>query len=168
MSKFHNRARAAILALGLTASPFLYQPQALAQTKEMGQESQGIGMMISNIAGSGLTYERVFRNGWGFHVSGIGWGQGSSFFYNFGGAITKNIVEREWGDVYGLVAVGYGLNLFSGFSGVPGNARVESNVAPGIGVRWGILTAELGYSFYLNSGGPGLTPAGGAGLMFHF
>jgi hypothetical protein len=71
--------------------------------------------------------------------------------------------------VYGLLAVGYGLNLFTGLSGAAsGSANIESNVAPGIGLNWGILTAELGYSFYNNSNGPGLTPAGGVGLLFRF
>ena len=163
MNKLRNGALAAVLSLGLFAAPAMAQGQDLAP-----RETQGVGLMISNIAGSGLTYQRTFKNGFGFHVSGIGWGQGGSFFYNFGGAVTKNLMTRDWGDLYGLVAVGYGVNLSSAFSGVPAGSRIESNIAPGIGVRWGILTAELGYSFYMNSGGPGLTPAGGVGVMFNF
>ena len=155
--------RTALVTAALTAA---MAAPGFAQAAPRTPDS--VGVMVSNIAGSGLTYEHVFPNGWGFHVSGIGWGQGSSFFYNFGGAVTKNFVEREWGDLYGLVAVGYGINLFSGFSGVPGGTNVQTNLAPGLGVRWGILTAELGYSLYVNSGGPGLIPAGGAGLMFRF
>lgn len=163
MNKLRNGALALALAFGLSATPAL-----AADYGTPSPASQGVGLMISNIAGSGLTYQRVFPNGWGFHVSGIGWGQSGSFFYNFGGAVTKSFIEREWGNVYGLVAVGYGLNLFTGLSKGTGSANIESNLAPGIGVNWGILTAELGYSFYNNASGPGLTPAGGVGLMFRF
>lgn len=166
MNKLRNGALALALAFGLSAPPAMATDYGTGTPAPQG--SQGVGLMISTIAGSGLTYQHVFPNGWGFHVSGIGWGQGASFFYNFGGAVTKTFIEREWGNVYGLAAVGYGLNLFSGLSRGTGSATIESNFAPGIGVNWGILTAELGYSFYNNSGGPGLQPAGGAGLMFRF
>ena len=164
MKKLHHALLAAAVTLGATAMP------AVAQDRYQPTEkvTHGIGFMVSNIAGSGLTYQHHFDNGWGFHVSGIGWGQGTQAFYNFGGAITKDFVEREWGALYGLAAVGYGVDLFTGFSGSRAGANLQSNFAPGVGLRYYMLNRELGYSIYANANGPGFTPAGGAGLMFRF
>ena len=128
------------------------------------RDSHGIGIYVSNIAGSGLTYSRTFSNGWGFHVSGIGWGQAGSAFANLGAAVTREIDRRDTGTLYGLLAAGTGIGSFFGGGGLAGGSNVQVNVAPGIGFAWGPLNVELGYSIYHNAGGVGFTPAGGAGL----
>jgi hypothetical protein len=157
------RSKSCLIALALVAG--LAAP---AHAQAVASDRHAVGVYVSNIAGSGLTYTRNFNNGWGFHVSGIGWGQGGSAFYNFGGAVTKDFVERDWGAVYGLAAVGYGVDLFTGFSGSKPGANIQSNFAPGVGLRYHMLQLELGYSIFANANGPGFTPAGGAGLLFHF
>lgn len=164
MKKLQHAFFAATMIVGAAALP------ALADTPAAGSKKthHGIGLMLSNIAGSGLTYQQRFDNGWGYHISGIGWGQGGSAFYNFGGAITKDIVEHDWGSVYGLAAVGYGVDLFAGLRGAGAGANIQSNFAPGVGLRYHMLTMELGYSVYSNASGPGFGPAGGAGVMFNF
>lgn len=167
MKQLSHALLAAAMIVGATAMPAMAQ----SRSYEVEKTHHAIGFMISNIAGSGLTYQHRFDSGWGFHVSGIGWGQGGSAFYNFGGAVTKDFVEREWGAVYGLAAVGYGVDLFTGFSGsrAPGaGANIQSNFAPGVGLRYHMLQLELGYSIFANANGPGFTPAGGGGLLFHF
>lgn len=144
----------------------LAAPPALAAERPADEPMrQSAGVMVSNIAGSGLTY--MLENGpggMGFHVSAIGWGQGATSFVNFGGAMLHDISRQEWGALYGLAAIGVGSRT-SATSKVP---SLETNFAPGLGVRWGMVRAELGYSFYTNPEGSGFTPAGGAGLMLGF
>jgi hypothetical protein len=167
MKQLSHALLAAAMIVGMTAVPAV----AHSRTSEPEKPHHSLGVMVSNIAGSGLTYQHRFDSGWGFHVSGIGWSQGGSAFYNFGGAVTKDFVEREWGALYGLAAVGYGVDMFSGFAGPSGTrpgANIQSNFAPGIGLRYHMLQLELGYSIFANASGPGFTPAGGGGLFFHF
>jgi hypothetical protein len=167
MKQLPHALLAAAMMVGATSLPAMAQ----SRTYESEKTNHSIGVMLSNIAGSGLTYQHRFDSGWGFHISGIGWGQGGSAFYNFGGAVTKDFVEREWGSIYGLAAVGYGLDMFSGFTGTRASgagATVQSNFAPGVGLRYHMLQLELGYSIFTNANGPGFTPAGGGGLFFHF
>jgi hypothetical protein len=164
MKQLSHALLAAAMVLGATSMPAMAQ----SRSYEVEKTHHAIGFMASNIAGSGLTYQHRFDSGWGFHVSGIGWGLGGSAFYNFGGAVTKDFVERDWGAVYGLAAVGYGVDLFTGFTGSKPGAYIQSNFAPGVGLRYHMLQLELGYSIFANASGPGFTPAGGAGLLFHF
>lgn len=152
-----------VLALLMTAA--LATP-AFAQNEPADQHA--VGLYISNIAGSGLTYTRTFSSGWGFHVSGIGWGQGGSTFANVGAAVTRDIDRREFGTLYGLLAVGTGIGSFFGGGGLSATNNVQANIAPGIGFAWGPLNLEVGYSVYSNAGGVGFTPAGGLGLNWRF
>jgi hypothetical protein len=137
MKRFGLMAGTAI-ALMTLATP------ALAQEK--AGDEHAVGFYISNIAGSGMSYQRIFANGWGFRVSGIGWGQGRSMFVNAGAAVTKDIDRRDWGRLYGLLAVGTGVGNFAGDTGagLNGGTNVQANLAPGIGVQWGPLNAEIG------------------------
>jgi hypothetical protein len=153
------------IALAL-AAPALAQSPAPAPRAE----SHAVGLYLSNMSGSGLSYQRLFGNGWGFRVSGIGWGQGSSAFINAGAEVTKEIDRNDWGSLYGLLATGVGLGTFTGNSGagLGGGSNLQANLAPGLGLQWGLLNVEIGYSIYTNSGGVGFTPAGGAGLMWRF
>ena len=141
---------------------------ALAQTLPERASSHAVGLYVSNMSGSGLSYQRLFGNGWGFRVSGIGWGQGGSAFVNAGAEVTKEIDRTEWGSLYGLLATGVGLGTFTGGGGLAGGNNLQANIAPGLGLQWGLLNVEVGYSVYTNSGGVGFTPAGGAGLMWRF
>lgn len=151
------------IALALTVG---FATPALAQTES--EDSHAIGLYVSNIAGSGLTYTRHFQNGWGFHLSGIGWGQGGTTFANVGGAVTRDISRRDYGTLYGLLAAGTAIGSFFGGGGLAGGSNVQVNVAPGVGFGWGPLTVEVGYSFFNNENGPGFTPAGGVGLHWRF
>lgn len=143
-----------------SATPALAAPKAA--------EDNAVGLYVSNIAGSGLTYAHNFGNGWGAHISGIGWGQGPSAFFNVGGAVTREFDRREWGTLYGLVAVGTGIGGFLGTGGMTGNLDLQTNFTPGVGVTLGPVVLEGGYSIYRNSGGVGFVPAGGAGLFWRF
>lgn len=155
----------ALLAAMVSSTPaFAAAPVEPVPAKQY----QAIGAYVSNIAGSGITYHRRFDNGWGFHLSGIGWGQSGSMFVNAGGALTRMIDQREWGGLYGLAAIGAGIGSFSGGGGMQGSQDLQVNFAPGIGLQFGPLIAEIGYSFYTNPQGPGFTPAGGVGLAWWF
>ena len=150
-------AAASLLTLAAWCS--LSQP-VLAAPAGTGP-THSLGLYVSNIAGSGLTY--VLDNGpsgMGFHVSGIGWGQGSSSFLNVGAALTKSLTRQEWGSLYALGAVGLGAGS--------AQAAPEANFAPGVGIQLGIFRAELAYSVYTNSKGTGFTPAGGFGMFVSF
>lgn len=155
------------LALALaTAAPALATE---AQPSENSpQDRNGVGLFVSNMSGSGLTYSREFKSGFGFHLSAIGWGQGSSSFVNAGFALTKEFDRREWGRLYGLAAVGVGLGSFFGSGGLAGGNSLQADFAPGIGVEVGPFVAEVGYSVYTNPSGPGFVPAGGLGFNWWF
>ncbi|MEB3198582.1 MAG: hypothetical protein VKP62_15400 [Candidatus Sericytochromatia bacterium] len=131
-------------------------------------ERQGLGMSVSWIAGSGLTYFRTFPNGFGYHVAGVGWGQGASGFWNVGGALTKELARHSSGSLYGLLASGAGISLFSGMGGLSGGTSPQINVAPGAGFTWGNFFFEGGMSFFYNDQGFGYTPAFGGGLLWWF
>lgn len=135
---------------------------------EDSEEGQALGLYVSNIAGSGLTYLHVYPSGWGYHLSGIGWGTGGSTFLNVGGAVTKELDRRDWGTLYGLVAAGTGLGNFFGGGGLPATSSLQYNVAPGVGVSVGPLLVEVGYSVFYNGAQAGFGPAGGAGLAWWF
>lgn len=151
---------AAIAALALVPAP------ALAQ--EPPAERQAVGFYVSNIAGSGLTYFKSLGNGWGFHVSGIGWGQGGSAFFNAGGAVTRDLDYRPWGTLYAFGGLGAGLGTFMGGGGLAGGSNLQLNVTPGVGFTWGPIALEFGYSVFHNQSGIGFGPAGGAGLVWWF
>lgn len=159
--------RKILLSLTAAASVVLAASPAMAAPQER-EETQGVGLYVSNIAGSGFTYWRQIGGGFGFHVSGIGWGQGASSFFNVGGAVTKEFDRREWGSLYGLLAVGTGVGSFLGGSGLSSSLDLQTNITPGVGVTMGPIFLEAGYSVYRNSGGVGFVPAGGAGLLWKF
>jgi hypothetical protein len=157
------------LSLALAAASVLLAAPARADVaEEPSGPGHSVGLYVSNIAGSGLTYAQRLGGGYGFHVSAIGWGQAGSLFANAGGALTREIDRRPWGTLYGLLAAGVGLGTFSGGGGLPASAAPQYDVAPGLGFTWGPLVAEIGYSIYYNDRGIGFTPAGGAGLLWWF
>jgi hypothetical protein len=164
MSRLFSTAFLAPAIALVLASP------ALAQTPATRTEGHAVGLYVSNMSGSGLSYQRLFGNGWGFRVSGIGWGQGGSAFVNAGAEVTKEIDRTDWGSLYGLLATGVGLGSFTGNAGagLGGGTNLQANLAPGLGLQWGLLNVEIGYSIYSNSGGIGFTPAGGLGLNWRF
>jgi hypothetical protein len=154
--------------IAITAALLILPPVAAAQA-ETTADTQGVGMYISNIAGSGLTYSRHFNNGWGFHLSGIGWGQSGNAFINAGAAVTRDFTIANEARLYGLVAVGTGLGSFAGAAPAnPSRPDLQANFAPGVGLALGPFNVELGYSVFTNQTGPGFCPAGGAGLSWWF
>lgn len=132
------------------------------------QDSQGVGIYVSNIAGSGLAYHRTYADGWGWRVAGLGRGEGAATFFNVGGALTRELDRRPWGTLYGLLGAGAGLDSFYGAYGMPPANNVQFNLSPGIGFAWGPLVAEIGYSVYYNGVTPGFGPGGGLGLVWWF
>lgn len=152
--------------LALLAGLVLLPSPAIAQ--EGPRERQAVGFYVSNMAGSGLTYLKTFGNGWGYHVSGIGWGQGGSAFFNVGGALTRDLDYRPWGTLYAFGGLGFGMGTFSGGGGLQPATNLQVNVTPGIGFTWGPIALEFGYSLFNTSQGLGFGPAGGAGLVWWF
>lgn len=152
----------------LTAAILLAATATPALAWDGADSKNAVGLYISNLAGSGLTYMRELDGGWGFHVSLVGWGQGSSMFFNGGAALTREIDRRPWGVLYGLLGAGAGLNTFSGEAGLQGGSNLQVNLAPGIGFAWGPLFGEVGYSVYHNGGGFGFGPGAGLGLKWSF
>lgn len=147
---------------------------ALAQNQlapEAPKERQALGLSVSYLAGSGLTYLKLNENGFGWRVAGVGWGsQGSGqAFWNVGGAFLREFDRKEWGSVYGMLSAGAGLRVFSGAFGMPPSGGPEVNVAPGIGVNIGPFFVEAGYSVWHNPvDRVGFGPAFGGGVLYWF
>jgi hypothetical protein len=149
-----------LLAATCVGVTLMAQP-ALAATAQPGVE-HSIGFYGSNMCGSGLTYSLHVPSGQGLHVSAIGWSVPGNTWYNIGGALTQDIAQPDWGRVYALVAGGVAL----------GNNAWVPNIAPGVGVDWGGLYAEFGYSFFPNQAAVGAplglssVPAFGVGVRW--
>lgn len=147
---------------------------ALARTQASPEEPKGrqaLGLSVSNMAGSGLTYLRMNENGFGWRVAGIGWGsQGSGgAFWNVGAAAIREFDRKEWGSIYGMLSAGAGLRVFSGAFGLPAQGGPEINLAPGIGINLGPVFLEAGYSVWHNPADRvGFGPAFGGGLLYWF
>lgn len=144
------------LALACAVGALTAQP-ALAAKAEPGVE-HSLGFYGSTMCGSGLTYVLHTPSGFGLHTSFIGWSANGVTWFNVGGALTQDISTQPWGRVYGLLAGGYAVNE---------NGWLP-NVAPGVGVDWGGLFAEVGYSFYPDAARAGISslPAFGVGLRW--
>ncbi len=124
-----------------------------------------MGLYVSNLAGSGLTFGQRHPSGFGYHVSGIGFAQDGRGWMNVGGAITKDLITRDWGTMYGLVACGLGVGS------APLNMPQGFNLSPGIGFDWGDAFVELGMSFSPSTRNVGVIdflPGLGGGVKFRF
>lgn len=156
--------RLGVLSAALALAGLVTMPAAQAA------EKNGLGVYVSNFAGSGLTYTRVTNSGWGLHLSGFAYAQNSTMVVNYGGAITKEIAQIEDSSVYALLGTGIGY--------FPNNNTVSVNIGPGIGLRMGPLTLEAGFSLFSDPNNNvvingtrqlfGFGPSGGAGLSFWF
>lgn len=150
------------LATALAAPAMAQEPDRLPAV-----DAHAIGGAYSTISGSGFSYYRTYANGWGWHVAGIGWGQGGSSFWNAGGAVTHQIDRRNWGTLYALLGAGAGIDAFRGGEGGLAPATTpQYNLTPGLGFTWGPFRLELGMSLYTNAGGFGFGPGYGAGLYW--
>src|SRR4051812_37339525 len=95
----------------IALAALLLSSPAPAFAAEGPVDQQGVGLYVSNIAGSGLTYSRELRSGWGFHTSVVGWAPpGGASFVNGGAAVTRELDRRPWGRIYGLVGAGFALS----------------------------------------------------------
>lgn len=157
-----------LLLLAAAAWSVAAPAAAAAELPAARRESRGVGLYASNIAGSGATWQQDLGGGWGYHASFVGWGQAPQVLVNAGGALTREIDRREWGTLYGLLAAGTLVDGFFGGHGLPGGMSTQANVTPGLGVGVGPFIFEAGYSIYVNQGGPGFVPAGGAGMFWRF
>ncbi len=131
-------------------------------------ESQAFGLYLSNLTGSGLSYHRQMESGWGYRMTGLGWAQGNVGYINVGGAITRGLDRRQWGQLYGLLGIGLAMDAFAGTAGLAPALGTQLNMASGLGASWGPLFVEAGFSVFHNPAGFGVGPAGGVGAAWWF
>lgn len=136
--------------------------------------STALGLSVSYLAGSGLTYRRWFENDWGVQVAGIPFVTVSnnvpSGFVNLGLQGMVPFFKGERVRLYGLLGTGAAYNVSNTYA-YPAPAldgtqppavmvssdRWDLGVAPGVGVDYLFynnfaLTAALGYTVSRTSG----------------
>ena len=126
-------------------------------------ERSGLGVYVSNFAGSGPTYTYVAKSGWGAHISSLLQPQlvpaptatinsaepnavqaPALTMINFGGALTREIVQVDDTNLYALLGLGAGYVPASG-------ATIKVSVAPGLGMRFGPLFLEASFPLWSDS-----------------
>lgn len=144
---------------------------ALAQTAPAPTpHTQGVGLQMSWLSGSGLAYRRWLPEGWGFQVAAFPYFTGDYYFFNPGGQVMKELFRGNNVRAYGLAGIGlatYGSSYSgSGFQlGLP--------VGGGLDWFWNdnfAWTFGVGYTlaFQSNSSMPSFTPGGTIGLMLEW
>lgn len=157
--------------------------------------TRALGVAVSFLSGSGLTYRRWFDNDWGFQVSGVPWmtlQEGMlTGFTNLGAQAMMPIFKGDRIRLFGLLGFG-ALYTASRTTTYPDNdytkppvyglsTRTDLGLAPGIGLDYLFLnnfavTAALGYTFSqssesgVNNGAPrpGFSPGGTIGALVYW
>lgn len=163
-----KRSLAALAILAVVTGTSL---PALAQTPAAPEpHTQGVGIQMSWLSGSGLTYRRWLPEGWGLQVAAFPYFTGDYYFFNPGGQVMKEMFRNDNIRAYGLAGVGlatYGSSYSgSGFQlGIP--------VGGGLDWFWGknfAVTMGVGYTlaFTSQSNMPSFTPGGTIGAMLEW
>lgn len=144
------------------------------------RESDGLGLSISWLAGSGLTYRHWFNNGTGLQVAATPFFQPSggtiSGFANVGLQGMHTVLHAETFRAFWIL--GYGLLVMTNGTDSP---SMDHGVAPGIGLDYYptknlALHAALAYtvSYKIRPAGKdfdaglGFSPGGALGAFFYF
>ncbi|MNX57337.1 hypothetical protein D3C86_881530 [compost metagenome] len=135
---------AALVVTTLAAAP----ATAVAAEQPAPSNPNGLGLSVSTLAGSGVTYRRWLDNGLGFQVAGVpfmGMKDDGSLggFYNIGAQVMYAPLRFDNVSFYGMLGAGVGNNLYAG--------RSDAGIAPGVGMDWSLspnfaLVAALGYT----------------------
>jgi len=151
--------------------PTIVEPTLAAATDHpLGRHALGVG--YSYLAGSGVTYQQWFGNGWGMQIAGVPWvswgTSGASGFVNAGLQAMRTLYEVPWARLYALAGAGV-------FNALDTTHRTDLGLAPGLGLDLRVrdslqLTGALGYTFSRTSyadgsNNLGLSPGGSIGLM---
>lgn len=156
--------------LGATAVPV----RAEADEASAFSKPNAIGLSISTIAGSGVTYRRWFENRMGLQVAaipflGVDAAGGTTGFINAGAQVMYAPYKTEALALYGLLGYGIGANLTG--------SQIDVGLAPGLGADWFFapnfaLSAALGYTFSSTQTSRrlsyGLSPGFTVGGLFYF
>ncbi len=155
---------------------------------------RAMGLSVSNLSGSGITYRRWFENDWGYQVAGIPFVSVSnnepSGFVNLGVQGMMPFFKGQRVRLYGLLGLGalYNRTQTTAYPpqnpdgtyppGVPAvSERWDLGVAPGVGVDYLFfnnlgVTAAVGYTFSRQSGTQGaswgLSPGGSFGVLVYW
>lgn len=156
--------------------------------------TRALGVTVSYLSGSGLTYRHWLENDWGFQVSGVPFmslqeGQLTGFA-NLGLQAMMPIFKGDRVRLFGLLGFGAAYTANRNASYPDGNysnpvytlaTRTDLGIAPGIGLDYLFfnnfaLTAALGYTFsqttrsdYQNGAPqPGLSPGGTIGALIYW
>lgn len=156
---------------------------ALAQTYALLPEpANSIGLGISWLSGSGVTYRHWFPDGFGFQVAAVPFlsispnASGSSSLTGLGNIGMQGMYKfLRWQNfrLFWLLGFGYAYNTW--FTDGNGTPRNDFGLAPGIGADWMLasnlgLNLSLGYTVsYTQIGGqpgqPGFSPGAGGGIF---
>jgi hypothetical protein len=141
-------SRHTLLAALITLSCALSPVAAQAAEQPALPARNGLGLGVSTLAGSGITYRRWLDNGVGFQVAGIpfvGMKDDGSLggFYNIGAQVMYAPLRFDSVVCYGMLGAGVGNNLYAGKS--------DAGIAPGIGLDWYlspsfVLVTTVGYT----------------------
>lgn len=158
--------------LGSAVTPAMAQPSAPAANTFSNPNA--LGLTVSTISGSGITYRRWFENNMGVQVAAIPF-LGVNSDGSMGGFLNAGVqamyapLKTDSVALYGLLGWGVGVNLSGG--------QIDSGVAPGLGVDWFLspnfaLTGALGYTFSSTQTSQrvsyALSPGFTIGGMFYF
>lgn len=187
-----------VLAVETITAPTHPQPDkpGIAETPSRpANYSRALGLSLSFLSGSGLTYRRWFANDWGVQVAGIPFVTVSNSvptgFLNLGLQGMMPLFKGERIRLYGLMGVGAGYNVSNyatypapGPDGIVGapvmvfRDRWDLGVAPGLGLDYLFynnfaLTGAVGYTFSRTSGNDAapswaLGPGGTIGALVYW
>ncbi len=161
---------AATLALlaGTTLPAYAQVPaQTPGQTKA---GTQGVGIQMSWLSGSGFAYRRWLDNGWGFQVAAFPLVLTDYYFFNPGGQVMKELFRNGNLRAYALSGVGAAM-----YGSTYGASGMDLGIPVGGGVDWFwgenlSINFGLGYtlSFHSNRRSPTLEPGGTVGVMLEW
>ncbi len=188
---FSDQATAVMISTSaVTSSDSVSVPgSTLAQAAWEPKDQHGIGVTVSWVAGSGVSYRHWWQNGFGFQVAAVPLisyqNDSLSGLMNVGvqgmGPIVLNRTFRLfWLLGYGAAFDrGYFYNL--SYAGKPDAYRLDQGVAPGVGLDLMItpnfaLHAGLAYTVSYSGNSetgtlvlkPGFSPGGAIGSYFYF
>lgn len=165
-------------------------PPAVVEAVSPATEANALGVSVTWIGGSGLTYRHWFENNVGVQVAGIPWvtadlpgtngaiTEGTSFL-NFGGQVMWRFLHQSDMQIYALGAIGYGFQkntIFYNGKNSP-KQHMDLGVAPGLGIDKKIapnvwLNGELSYTFGFQTNdsvsSSNFIPGIGAGVFYYW
>lgn len=167
-----------LLALWVFLLSFWPRPAAALAASSAALPRHSLGVSVSWLTGSGLTYRRWFENGLGFQVAGVPMLTTTNTFVNVGGQVMQLITKNDAFCLYGLTGFGVGYSASNGFgTGVPIN-HTDIGIPLGVGMDWYVTrdvacTLAIGYTLSTSfngaqSAGYGFTPGFSFGTILEW